>query len=86
MTWSLLDLDGEIDWIIDGLKRRTTTIVHDCLFVDALDAMSFLGGPKLLPDYQTISWVLHCQKNGHQNMAINYLGALLGGLLVLQFL
>jgi hypothetical protein len=81
MLWNDLDLDGDGEWIIDGLARGSLAIVHDGFFMEHLDKTPCLaGGIIVCKEVRRIATFSAAERTDNQT-ASNYRSELLGGLM-----
>eukprot|EP00956_Cyclotella_meneghiniana_P019226 scaffold32771_cov65-Cyclotella_meneghiniana.AAC.3 len=79
--WQSLDLDGDGEWIIDGLARGSLAIVHDGSFMEHMDDTSCSAGGIIFCKYSRRMATFSAAERTDNYTASNYRGELLGGLL-----
>lgn len=81
LLWGGRDLDGDGEWIIDGLACGSLVVVHNGLFMEHLDNSGCLtGGIIFCREVRRIATFLAAERT-YCNTASNYRSELLGGLL-----
>jgi hypothetical protein len=79
--WQYLDLDGDGEWIIDGLARGLLAIVHDGSFMEHMDDTSCSAGGIIFCRYSRQLATFSAAERTDNYTASNYRGELLGGLM-----
>jgi hypothetical protein len=79
--WQSLDLDGDGEWIIDGLARGSLAIVHNGSFMEHMDDTSCSAGGIIFCKYNRRIATFSAAERTDNYTASNYRGELLGGLL-----
>jgi hypothetical protein len=79
--WQYLDLDGDGEWIIDGLARGSLAIVHDGSFMEHMDDTSCSAGGIIFCRCNRRMATFSAAERTDNHTASNYRGELLGGLL-----
>jgi hypothetical protein len=80
--WRNVDLDGDGQWIIDGLRRGSLVVAHDGSFMEHLDRTVCSAGLVLFCTHTRHIATASCAERTDSDTAGNYRGELLGGLLL----
>jgi hypothetical protein len=79
--WRNIDLDGDGEWIVDGLARGSLAIVHDGSFMEHLDQACCSAGGIIFCRTTRRMATYSAAERTDSDTASNYRGELLGGLL-----